>query len=384
VSKILIISFAILSALCSCSIKENHDLIYEYENDKLYIQLDLNKYKIIDSFLQGDLLIENKTDEIQTFNEKDFIFYHKNIQIRADIDSIVVILRDWNNIDIPAKRAIKKDVFIELDDSIFSVDTLNQQNTNIEYISSEIDKKYLREPGSYIVKQQNPFTKYCSNIVKSTLNYQTTETMKIWNGSGDPADFEVGFDVNQYFDILTNLKTLSGYKLDYVYHHDHPRIYGYSTLDSADKILQIRDNLHNSHDDNDELEYLSYVTAVDNEKGYFDFILLYIKANQFYIWDHGLYLINDIVTSYEMLIEHESKYTSWHFNFNYSEIDILNAQDFAPKVILKPDYAEVTVVLFSIWKGVRRNTYHISRTVPHNIKLVESEMIVDRVCGVMI
>ena len=192
------------------------------------------------------------------------------------------------------------------------------------------------------------------------------------------------FDVNQYFDVLAHVSMRAGYALDYVYQSDSlgafPLLYA-RPADQASyaSIVDIPENtpLPDFHE---------YLEIEDVEQGYFEYVILDIMANQFYLSWHANYNdtgivcnrgdVNDIISSIN--------YGGFGNELNLAQQTKARAmQNIEPVVSLTGDVANVQVITFTKWGGFYRLTYTISREVPHTIVDVKQENLVPYDCGVM-
>ncbi len=101
------------------------------------------------------------------------------------------------------------------------------------------------------------------------------------------------FDANQYFNVLTRVSMREGYVLDYVYQSDglggYPLLYARPSDQAG--YASPAEIPHNA-----ELpEFQRYVEVDDTEQGYFEYVVLDIMADQFYLYWHANYNDYEIV-----------------------------------------------------------------------------------------
>jgi hypothetical protein len=191
------------------------------------------------------------------------------------------------------------------------------------------------------------------------------------------------FDVNQYFDVLTHISMQEGYALDYVYQNDslggYPLLYP-RPVDQAPYVstADIPQNMAWP-------DFQEFVDVEDTEQGYFEYVVLDIMANQFYLFWHANYNDSLIVCNRQQLYDIVAQVSSGDFG-NTMEADqqakARTLKNIPPIVRLTGDSAVVEIVTFTKWGGFYRQTYTISREVPHTIIDIQPENILPYDCGV--
>jgi hypothetical protein len=192
------------------------------------------------------------------------------------------------------------------------------------------------------------------------------------------------FDVNQYFDSLTHISPRQGYVLDYVYQNDdlggYPLLYA-RPVDQAPYAS--RADLPENTEWPDFREYLQ---VEDTEQGYFDYVVMDIMADQFYLFWHANYNDSQIVCNRQQLYDIVEQLSSGDFG-NAIDPDQRQKARFlrniAPLVRLSGDSAVVEIVTFTKWGGFYRLTYTISREAPHKIMDIQQENILPYDCGIV-
>jgi len=192
------------------------------------------------------------------------------------------------------------------------------------------------------------------------------------------------FDANQYFNVLTHLSMQEGYALDYVYQSDSLGGFPLLYARPADQIpyASIADIPENTPlpDLRQRLE------IEDVEQGYFEYVLMDIMANQFYLFWHANYNDTRIVCDRDEVNDIISSLNSGGFG---NKVDITQQikaralRNIEPVVNLTGDVAKVQVITFTKWGGFYRLTYTIRRGFPHTISDVKQEDLVPYDCGVM-
>jgi len=214
----------------------------------------------------------------------------------------------------------------------------------------------------------------------------------------EPAEIqrqEGDFDVNAYFTVLHHLTLEPGYTLDYLYIHDgmggYPFVYArpsdqppYASYDEY--VAAVTSGAPDPTDRADYSDtYLDHVQTDDTREGYFEFAVLRIMDNQFYLWWHAGYNDATIVCDKESL-ERTLSQADGSFVGNMIP-DSLRKK--AAKLDLQPTVefpdagtAIVRLVTFSMWGGFEEVRMTISRDFPHRILETAVETLIEYDCGV--
>lgn len=227
------------------------------------------------------------------------------------------------------------------------------------------------------------------------------------------------FDVNQYFDVLTDISMEPGYTLDYVYstalYNGYPILYArrddterYATFSEYRQAVPASgteseffwSRLGDMMNDDTEVDfdlpdetymllnqgYLAHVVVNDDgENGYLQLALLYILGDQFYLQWHANYDDDTIICNQEHLSHSLAEHVDWmHLEVDTEEIVRgVDGISLEPEVIVKNSSVEVSLVLFTKWGGLFRVSYEISRDRPYIIIETERENIYDYYCGIV-
>jgi len=135
--------------------------------------------------------------------------------------------------------------------------------------------------------------------------------------------------------------------------------------------------------------YLNYIINDDTAIGYFQYLLLYLMGDQFYLYWHGLYN-DELIICNDKALEKVVK--------NVLDFGVVNGKsliefpdevvhhakliDFRPRIKFKRNSVEIRVVTFSKWKGFVEKVYSINRSQPNVITNIESNMLVEFKCGI--
>ncbi len=192
------------------------------------------------------------------------------------------------------------------------------------------------------------------------------------------------FDVNTYFDVLTNISMQDGYALDYTYLGD---FLGAFPILAARPIDQPPYTSPTDVSEDSELrDYWKYIEIDDSEQGYFEYVSLLIMANQFYLSWHANYNDLEIVcnrTDVDTIVD-ERNTGEFGMEFDSEQMKQVRAmQNIEPLVKLNDTTASVEIITFTKWGGFYRMTYTINRSFPHEVIDRQDENIVPYDCGIM-
>jgi hypothetical protein len=222
----------------------------------------------------------------------------------------------------------------------------------------------------------------CAPIVSAVASLQSGQVPSSLFETGKKQGDE--FDVAQYFNVLTHLSMQEGYAMDYVYQIDslggYPLLYA-RPVDQAPfpSVLEIPE-------DTPLPDFREHVEIEDVEQGYFEYVVLDIMANQFYLYWHANYNDRVIVCNRQQVYDIVEQVSSGEFGAAMDAAQKAQArtlQDIRPVVRLTGDVAVVEIVTFTKWGGFYRETYTIRRGFPHTIVDVKQENVVPYDCGVM-
>jgi len=222
----------------------------------------------------------------------------------------------------------------------------------------------------------------CSQIVLEISNLQSGGTPEHLLTTGIKRGDE--FDVNQYFNALSHVSMREGYTLDYVYQHDD--LGGYPLLYPRPVDQAPFASTANVPEGMEWRDFQAYLDVEDTEQGYFEYVVMDIMANQFYLFWHANYNDTHIVCNRRQVTDIVAQINSGELGNTLDPAQQKNARtlrDILPIVNLTGDTAVVELVTFTKWGGFYRQTYTISREVPHKILDIKQENILPYDCGIM-
>lgn len=202
----------------------------------------------------------------------------------------------------------------------------------------------------------------------------------------DPEAAQSGevFDPNQLLIPLNHLSLESGYTLDFVYRYDgiggKPFLYARKTTDTP------YGNYADYAEANaNEFAYLDLIECDGTEAGFFQWVLLNMMGDQFYLYWHSGYHDAEIIASrtrLEELVE-EMRTTEFGVNFTNAQKSQALKIDPAPLVNLEDKTVTVRVVWFTRWGGFYESTYTLSRAFPHQVLDLATKSLMEYDCGIM-
>ena len=222
----------------------------------------------------------------------------------------------------------------------------------------------------------------CSEIVLEVSNLQSRQVPEHLVITGRKRGDE--FDANRYFNVLTHLSMREGYVLDYVYQNDSLGGFPLLYARPVDQVpyASVADIVENTK----WRDFTDYLDVADSEQGYFEYVVLDIMANQFYLFWHANYNDTLIVCNRQQVYDIVEQISSGNFGNAMDpalQKEARTLRDIVPVVRLTDDTAVVEIVTFTKWGGFYRLTYTISRDFPHSILDVEQENLIPYDSGVI-
>ena len=234
----------------------------------------------------------------------------------------------------------------------------------------------------WVPARQGTAISACSTLVQGVNSLQSSDIPEyLWTTGMKNGD---EFDVNQYFNVLTHISVREGYTLDYLYEIDS--LGGYPLL-YARPVDQVPYASAAHIPGNGEWQdFREYVDVDDTEQGYFEYVVLDILADQFYLYWHANYNDTQIVCNRQQVYDIVAQVNSGDFGEALDPAGQEKARtlrNIVPVVNLTGDVAVVELVTFTKWGGFYRLNYTISREAPHRILDVQQENLIPYDCGIM-
>ncbi len=216
-----------------------------------------------------------------------------------------------------------------------------------------------------------------------------TRGLPVPNDLGDPdAPVTVGnFDPNRLLKPLDHLELQEGMVLDYVYWYDGmgglPVLYAREEGTSSFESYQAYKAA--TSEDESSSNYLDYIVGDDSEEGYFQWVVLQMMGDQFYLFWHANYNDAEIIASKERLEEVVDEISETDFGYTLSDSQKQEALrlDPAPEVEIMDDKVTVRVLWFTKWGGFYETIYTLTASAPYQIIDTQNEQLLPYECGVM-
>jgi len=193
------------------------------------------------------------------------------------------------------------------------------------------------------------------------------------------------FDVNQYFTVLTHLSVEAGHVLDYVYFYDSgdswPVIY--ARQKEEEPYANHSAYLEEIAPGESHNEYLKHVETDGSAEGYFEWVVLAIQGDQFYLGWHANYGDTTVLCSHEgmeRVIEQANDFGTQITSEQEQKVLELNLE---PSVAFAGETVKVRTVTFSKWGGFFEEIFVINRNFPHRILEHTTEELVPYDSGVV-
>ncbi len=210
-------------------------------------------------------------------------------------------------------------------------------------------------------------------------------------------DPEVVFDPNQLLEPLTHLRIKPGYTLDFVYSFTDlfgiPIIYAHKAhRPRFETIEEYRAQLgecdHNLNPAS--CEYTDFIEIDGTKEGYFEFVLLHMMGNQFYLYSHAEYYEMEVITSQarldvlsEEINSDQDDFLKWGIPFTDRQKRRIRQIDPVPRVVITDDEVTVRVIFFSRWGGFYEVTVTLAPDMPHTILNIDTKNLIMYDCGIM-
>jgi hypothetical protein len=213
-----------------------------------------------------------------------------------------------------------------------------------------------------------------------------TRTQPIPNFLIDPQANQNGklFEPNQLLIPLDHLSLQPGYTLDFVYRYDgiggKPFLYARKQTD-----LPFENYEAFIEADLEDHQYLDFIACDGTDESYFQWVLLSMMGDQFYLYWHAGYQDEEIIASKARLnaLVMEMSTTEIGTSISNSQKREALKVDPAPVIEVGDQNVLVRVVWFSKWGGFFESTYTLSRLAPHQIQDLEIKNLIEYDCGIL-
>ena len=213
--------------------------------------------------------------------------------------------------------------------------------------------------------------------------------------SEDPARQPTDFDPNQYFQVFTNLNITPGYQLDYIYFRDQvggkPLLYARS-VDSApfqtyEEFLQPYGDETPDEYSFEPLDharnYLEQIQVDGSPESYFQFIILALLGDQFYLDWHGAYNDTMILCNSSDLARVDAEIADFPSDFSPEDISRIQTIELLPVVLVEEKTVTVRFVSFTKWGGFFENVFVMDKDNPVDLIDAQWNSLVEYDCGIV-
>lgn len=200
------------------------------------------------------------------------------------------------------------------------------------------------------------------------------------------------FDVANYFDVLKHISPPEGHVLDYVQSMSRgggrPSLYFRKTSEIQFKTFSEYEKALGGIKKVIETENCmpTRLRLDGSAESFFEQSVFDILAGQFYLYWHSNYKDSMIITTADDLENLIKEIDKNDFGSPLTDEQKTAARKVAltPRVVFRDDkIAEVSIVIFSKWGGLKRITRNVTRTYPHIFKNIKVEKLVAYDCGVL-
>jgi hypothetical protein len=214
------------------------------------------------------------------------------------------------------------------------------------------------------------------------------------------------FNINTYFNLFDKLKLESDFRLEYYYFYfgdgGRPLIFAVDSKISLNSVLlPFRTNqpplitigdtiIYDSvYLDNDFIDYsdtvltpFNHIIMEDTPDGAFQLLTFYLLGDRFGLFSHSNYGGFNMICSNKKLNEIRNLKSDFTGFTREQKQQIKKIQP-KPTVKTTQDTYEIEILGFNPWEGFSRIKYAIDKRFPHEIKYLNSEIIVKHDCGIM-
>jgi len=200
----------------------------------------------------------------------------------------------------------------------------------------------------------------------------------------DAVQTDAVFDPNQLLSPLDHLTLQPDTTLDFVYSYDgiggKPFLYARPQTDLP--FENYEDFVEAALNEN---QYLEFIACDGSEESYFQWVLLSMMGDQFYLYWHAGYHDEEIIASKARLETLVTEISTKEIGTSFTSSQKRQARkiDPAPVVDVGDEVVRVRVVWFTKWGGFYESTYTLSRSAPHQILDLETKNLMEYDCGIM-
>jgi hypothetical protein len=202
------------------------------------------------------------------------------------------------------------------------------------------------------------------------------------------------FDPNSYFSVFTHLQTTPGYVLDYIYFGDDlgglPLLYARKTnsvpFQSYEEFLESFGEEVEGERSYGELrhnyDYLEKIQIDDTPESYFEYVILAVLGDQFYLSWHSLYNDLQILCDSSDLQTVNADMEGFGIEFPQDVKDRIEKINLSPAVVVGDNDVSLRLVIFSKWGGFFENMYTIKKNNPPQLSDTKFNTLIEYDCGI--
>ena len=253
---------------------------------------------------------------------------------------------------------------------------------NRDFIITVVFSAALTACGSDVDPQAVPSDLGCHRDVAALSGLRGGLSVPPYLSEPNPVKRGGEFDPNRYFQALPHLRMRDGFTLDWVYHQDGMGGYPILYARPVDRAPFADEAAYTAA--GDQPPYLSFVVPQDSAEGYFEYGVLALSANQFYLDWHANYNDWQVVCGADGIEAVIASRDDGSFGRPMSTDQQRQARaitDPLPAVVLNDRTATVTMLVFTKWGGFFRRTLEIDRR-DHSIRAEADVPVVSYDCGV--
>ncbi len=197
------------------------------------------------------------------------------------------------------------------------------------------------------------------------------------------------FDPNLFFTVLTHVTPEPGYVLDYVYLREslgaHPVVYARPKADAPfATYADLQASLGGTRPGSPFERYLGRVRPDGTPTGFFEWVVLGIVGEQFYLDWHAAYNDSEVVCDRAALEGIVAEISKPQIGAGMKPEDVARARglDVAPGVLVAGEQATVSLVTFTAWGGFARRSCTVTVRAPHRLIGQKEDPLLPYDCGI--
>lgn len=215
---------------------------------------------------------------------------------------------------------------------------------------------------------------YCQDTIETVASLPTPSNPSLDFLRGLVDGTAEGFDVNEYFSVLTHLSMEDGYSLGYLYYLEED--FGGMPILQAWPSQYATYAEYIKAEDPDlppDPSFLDHVRTDGTKEGFFEFVVLDTLGGQFYLYWHSAVAEIQFLCNQASLREFLDAKPRLPPRIQWRARSL----DVRPVVKMQDDIVLVQIVIFSDWGGFIRESYTISRDYPHRVLEKERETLIE-------